>query len=307
MEHSVIEEKDEVILSNLDKIMYPKTSTTKRDIIGYYKSIYPVISTHIKDRPLTLKRYPNGVEEDFFYEKRCPSHKPAWVETVKVYSPKNDTYINFCLVNNQKSLIWLANLASLELHGYLHLASSLDNPYVVVFDLDPGEPADIVQCCEVGLIIKDLLQSLGLQSFPKTSGSKGLQIYLPLNNKAHNFEQSKNFAKSVAKYLENKYPQKVVSNMKKNLRANKILVDWSQNDPHKTTVCPYSLRARQHPSVSTPVSWQEVEAVAKSKNGFSIDFTMQDVLDRVSKIGDIFEPVAKLSQNLPQSYLDFEK
>jgi bifunctional non-homologous end joining protein LigD len=284
-------------VSNLEKVLYPKTGFTKGQVIDYLIKISPVLLPHLKNRPLTLKRYPNGVEQAFFYEKKCPKHRPDWVSTASVWSEGNNANINFCLANDLPSLVWAGNLADLELHTFLSLKPKIHVPTMAVFDLDPGPPATIVQCCQVGLWLKEILDVLKLKCFPKTSGSKGLQIYIPLNTPT-TFDLTKTFAKKMAERLERQHPDLVVSKMAKNLRSGKVFVDWSQNDDHKTTVCVYSLRAKETPTVSTPVSWDEVQNCLKKKRASELVFQSDDVLKRVDKWGDLFEPVLKLKQKL---------
>ena len=286
-------------LSNLDKIFYPKAAFTKAQVIDFYLRIAPVLLPHLRDRPLTLKRYPNGVEGEFFYEKNCPSHRPPWVKTAPVWSDQNQRVMQFCLIQDVATLAWAANLADLEMHVPLHRAKTLERPDSIVFDLDPGAPANLVQCCEVGLILQDMFARLGLQTFAKTSGSKGLQLYLPLNAKV-TYEDTKPFARAVADALAAKRPDLVVSNMKKSLRGGKVLVDWSQNDPHKTTVCVYSLRARERPTVSMPVTWEEVEECLREKDPARLAFETDAALRRAEQKGDLFEPLLSLKQKLPR-------
>jgi bifunctional non-homologous end joining protein LigD len=281
-------------LVNLEKVLYPQAGFTKAQVIDYYVRISGALLPHLRDRPLTLKRYPNGVDQPYFYEKRCPSHRPPWVRTAEADG------IRFCLVNDLASLVWVANLADLELHVPLARARSYDRPDSVVFDLDPGAPADLVQCCEVGLLLRGLFDSLGLACYPKTSGSKGLQVYLPLNTPGVSYDHTKPFARAVAELLERQRPDRIVSNMKKSLRTGKVLVDWSQNDPHKTTVCVYSLRAKERPTVSTPVTWEEVEACAKNGDAASLGFESEDVIRRIEARGDLFAPVLERKQKLPR-------
>jgi bifunctional non-homologous end joining protein LigD len=290
--------KKKLTVSNLEKVLYPKAGFTKGQVIDYYIRIAPVLLPHLKNRPLTLKRYPEGVEGFFFYEKKCPTHRPDWVETTKVSSRRNEGHIDYCVMNDLASLVWVANLADLELHTFLHRAPNIERPTMLTFDLDPGPPADIVLCCEVGVRLQALFEGWGLQSFPKTSGSKGLQIYVPLNTPT-TYEKTKSFAQAIALRLEREMPEKVVSRMQKNLRGGKVLVDWSQNDEHKTTVCVYSLRAKDHPTASTPVTWDEVAATAKKKSPLA--FECAETLARVEKMGDLFAPVLKLKQKLPRS------
>ena len=288
----------QIKLSNLDKVLYPKVGFTKGQVVDYMVRIAPVLLPHLAGRPLTLKRYPEGVEGLFFYEKNCPKHKPDWVKTAKVWSEGNNRFMYYCVADQLPTLVWLANLADLELHTSLSVAPDMHKPTMIAFDLDPGPPASIVQCCQVGLWIKGIFEQLGLRAFAKTSGSKGLQVYVPLNTPV-TYEETKPFAKAVARLLEDRSPDQVVSDMKKSLRANKVFVDWSQNDEHKTTVCVYSLRAKERPTVSTPVTWKEVEACLKKADPELLVFTSDQVLKRVEKMGDLFEPVIKLKQKLP--------
>ena len=284
-------------LSNLEKVLYPEAGFTKRDVIDYYTRIGPVILQHLSGRPLTLKRYPNGVADMHFYEKNCPRSRPEWVHTARVWSEGNHRWMDYCLVENLATLVWAANLASLELHTSLSRYPELPKPSFLVFDLDPGPPASIVECCRVGLWIRDALERLGLRSFAKSSGSKGLQVYCPLNSEA-TYDQTKPFAHELARALEQKHPELVVSDMKKSLREGKVLVDWSQNDVHKTTVCVYSLRARPQPTVSTPVTWEEVGHCLESGDANALTFTSAQVLERVGQHGDVFAPVLTLRQQL---------
>ncbi len=286
-------------LTNLDKVLYPATGFTKGQVVDYYVRIAPVLVPHLAGRPLTMKRYPEGVDHEYFFEKNAPMHRPDWVKTAPVWSEGNHRTINFLLANDLPTLVWIANLASIELHPSLSLATDIATPTMIVFDLDPGPPANIVQCAQVGLWVREIFDHFGLQSFPKTSGSKGMQIYVPLNTKT-SYEQTKSFAHAIARLLEQEHPDLVVSDMKKAVRTNKVFVDWSQNDQHKTTISVYSLRAREHPTVSTPVTWEEVEQALKKKDAARLVFEAKDVLARVEKMGDLFEPVQKLKQKLPQ-------
>jgi len=287
-------------LSNLEKVLYPKAGFTKAQVIDYYLRVSETLLPHLRDRPLTLKRYPNGVDQPFFYEKNCPSHRPSWVKTAAVYSESNRRTMQFCLVNDVATLVWAANLADLELHVPLAKAKAMDRPTQMVFDLDPGEPANLVQCCEVGVVLRGMFDSLGLASFAKTSGSKGLQVYVPLNQAKIPYDDTKSFSRTVAELLEREKPKLVVSNMKKTLRTGKVLVDWSQNDPHKTTVCVYSLRAKDQPTVSMPVTWEEVEACRGHRDPARLTFDSESALQRIGKRGDLFAELLELKQALPQ-------
>src|SRR5208282_165603 len=274
-------------LTNLEKILYPATGFTKGQVIDYYARIAPVLVPHLAGRPLTLKRYPEGVDHPHFFEKNATQYRPEWVKTAPIWSEGNHREMNYILANDLPTLIWVANLASIELHPSLSLAKRMDCPRAMVFDLDLGPAADIVQCCQVGIWLRDIFEHFGLQSFPKTSGSKGLQIYVPLNT-ATSYDSTKPFAHALARLLENEHRDLVVSDMKKELRVGKVFVDWSQNDDHKTTVSVYSLRAREHPTVSTPVKWDEVEQTLKKKDAALLVFEAGQVLDRVQKMGDLF-------------------
>ena len=297
---SVVEiEGKHLSLTNLDKVLYPKTGFTKGQVIDYYARIAPVLVSHLKDHPLTLKRYPGGVDEEYFFEKNATKHRPDWVKTAPIWSEGNQRNVNYILANDLPTLVWMANLAAIELHPSLSLAKDIASPRSMVFDLDPGPPANIVQCCQVGMWLREIFAHFGLQSFPKTSGSKGLQIYVPLNSPT-SYDVTKPFAHALARLLENEHRELVVSDMKKELRVGKIFVDWSQNDQHKTTVSVYSLRAREHPTVSTPVKWEEVGQALKNKDATLLVFEASQVLDRVQKMGDLFEPVLTLKQKLPK-------
>jgi len=286
-------------LTNLDKVLYPATGFTKGQVVDFFVRIAPVLVSHLAGRALTMKRYPEGVDHEYFFEKNAPMHRPDWVKTAPIWSESNHRTIHFILANDLPTLVWIANLASLELHPSLSLATDIQTPTMIVFDLDPGPPANIVQCAQVGLWVREIFDHFGLQSFPKTSGSKGMQIYVPLNSKT-SYEQTKSLAHALARLLEHEHPELVVSDMKKAVRANKVFVDWSQNDEHKTTISVYSLRARERPTVSTPITWDEVEQALKKKDAERLVFEAADVLARVEKMGDLFEPLLRLKQKLPQ-------
>jgi bifunctional non-homologous end joining protein LigD len=285
-------------VSNLDKVLYPEVGFTKAQVIDYYIRVAPVLLPHLKKRPITLKRYPDGVEGFFFYEKQCPSHRPKWVKTAAVPASRESGHIDYCILDDLPALVWAANLADLELHTFLHRAPAIDRPTALAFDLDPGPPADVIDCCRVALWLRSIFDEVGLKSFAKTSGSKGLQMYVPLNT-ATTYDKTKAFAHALAERLEREHPDKIVSRMTKALRKGKVFIDWSQNDEHKTTVNVYSLRARAHPTVSTPLTWKEVEAAAKKGDASRLVFETEDVLRRVEKQGDLFAPVLELKQRLP--------
>jgi len=286
-------------LTNLEKVLYPKAGFTKGQVIDYYARIAPVLVPHLRGKPLTLKRYPNGVDEPYFFEKNATQHRPDWVKTAPIWSEGNHRNVNYILSNDLATLIWVANLAAVELHPSLALAEDIMCPRTVVFDLDPGPPANIVQCCQVAVWLRAVFEHFKLQTFPKTSGSKGLQIYVPLNTKT-SYDETKPFAHSLARLLEDEHRDLVVSDMKKAVRTNKVFVDWSQNDEHKTTISVYSLRAREQPTVSTPVTWEEVERTIRKKNASLLVFESRQVLERVEKGGDLFAPLLNLKQELPK-------
>ncbi|HSZ05401.1 MAG TPA: DNA ligase D [Solirubrobacteraceae bacterium] len=287
----------ELKLSNLDKVLYPQTGFTKGDVIAYYATIAPVLLGHLAERPLTVTRWPDGVEAKSFFQKQAPAHRPEWVRTATVASERKP--IDYTLADDLPTLVWLANLAAIELHVPVARAQAIGRPTAVVFDLDPGAPASIVECCHVGLQLQGMFEHLGLRSFAKTSGSKGLQVYVPLNTADATYERTKPFAKAVAELLESAEPELIVSRMTKARRAGKVLIDWSQNDAKKTTVCAYSLRANEHPTVSTPVDWDEVHAARDSGDATSLAFEATEVLERVAERGDLFAPVLSLVQQLP--------
>jgi bifunctional non-homologous end joining protein LigD len=289
----------ELKLTNLDKVLYPEAGFTKGEVVDYYAKVAPAMVPHLSGRAVTLRRFPEGVDDldAAFFEKRCPKHRPAWVKTTPVSASTGK--IDFCVCDGRPTLVWMAQLAAIELHPSLSLARAPTRPTVLAFDLDPGPPADIVDCCRVGLRLREMFGHFGVESFPKTSGSKGLQVYIPLNAKVH-YETTKPFAKAIAQLLEKQTPDQVVSKMKKVEREGKVFVDWSQNHQRKTTIAVYSLRARERPTVSTPVTWDEVEAVADSGDGSSLVFESHEVLDRIERLGDLFAPVLELQQELPE-------
>jgi bifunctional non-homologous end joining protein LigD len=285
-------------LSNLEKVLYPQAGFTKAQLIDYYVRIALVLLPHLRDRPLTMKRYPDGVDGELFYQKNCPDHRPPWVATARVWSEGNKRWMDYCMVQEVATLVWAANLADIELHTSLSLAKEILRPTMIIFDLDPGEPANIVQCCQAGMWVRDIFAHFGLQAFPKTSGSKGLQVYVPLNTPV-TYDDTKPFAHELAKLLEAQHRGQIVSDMKKALRVGKVFVDWSQNDDHKTTVCVYSVRAKSRPTVSTPVTWKEVEQCWGEKDASTLVFESDQVLKRVERMGDLYEPVLTLKQKLP--------
>ena len=291
--------RKKLTLSNPDKVYWPETGFTKGEMVAYYRAVAPAMVPHLKNRAVTLKRYPEGVDGFSFFEKNCPKGKPEWVRTVDVDRKKDGKTIHYCVGWDEATLVWMANLGSIELHISLSKASKLTQPTAMVYDLDPGAPATIVECCELALEMKKRFADLGLEMFPKTSGSKGLHLYVPLNT-AVTFEKTSAIAHAVALQLEQEMPDLVVSTQKKTEREGKILIDWSQNGPHKTTVSVYSMRAKELPTCSTPVTWREVSACAKKGDPEVLRFTADEVVARVKKKGDLFEPVLSLKQKLPK-------
>lgn len=282
-------------LSNLAKVLYPTVGFTKGDVIDYYVRVAPVLLTHLAGRGVTLRRFPDGVEADGFFEKRCPSHRPSWVAVAPGPGDRRGG-VDYCLLDDVAAVAWAANLAALELHTPMARAIDIETPTMVVFDLDPGPPAALAACAEVALQLREVFEGLDLRLWPKTSGSKGLQVYLPLNTPTDH-EAVGTFALAVAQLLEKRAPSLVISTMRRDRRQGKVLVDWSQNSRHKTTVCAYSLRARPTPTVSTPVTWDEVAAAAE---GAPLSFEATDVLARVAEHGDLFAPTATVRQEIPR-------
>lgn len=285
-------------LSNLDKVLWPATGFTKAQMIDYYTRVAEVMVPHLEGRAVTLKRYPDGVDGEYFFEKQCPDYHPDWVETMTMPSRNVRQRVDFCVVNDASTLVWLANLAAIELHILLSRDGEFDRPTTVAFDLDPGPPADILDAAWAAERLRELLADMELQAFPKVSGGKGVHVYVPLNTPV-SFEQTKMFAKAMARLLERRYAERVTSVMRKDARGGKVFVDWSQNDPHKTTVCVYSLRARERPLVSMPVEWEELADARERKQASDIQFEAWEVLERLKDRGDLFKPVLELEQRLP--------
>jgi bifunctional non-homologous end joining protein LigD len=291
----------ELKLTNVEKVLYPQSGFTKGEMIDYYVKVAPAMIPHLSGRAVTLRRFPEGVEDldAAFFEKRCPKHRPKWVKTATVEAGPRAGKIDFCVCDGLPTLVWMAQLATVEFHPSLSKARAPKRPTVLAFDLDPGPPADIVDCCRVAIRLRDLFAHFDVQCFPKTSGSKGMQVYVPLNNKKVNYEKTKPMAKAIAQLLEKQTPDKVVSKMKKVERENKVFVDWSQNHERKTTIAVYSLRARERQTASTPITWDEVADVADSGDKSKLVFESDMVLERIEKHGDLFAPVLELEQELP--------
>ncbi len=292
----------ELKLTNLDKVLYPETGFTKGEVVDYYAKVAPAIVPHLAGRALTLRRFPEGVDDTdaAFFEKRCPKHRPEWVKTTRVLAGPRAGYIDYCVCADKATLIWMAQLAAIELHPSLSLGSKHEQPTVLAFDLDPGPPAEVLACARVALRLREVFDHVGLESFVKTSGSKGLQLYVPLNTRT-SYEETRPFAQAIAQLLAKQTPEEVIAKMgKKTLRKGKVLIDWYQNNERKTTISVYSLRARERPTVSTPVTWDEVERAVEKEDASSLVFEAADVLERVERHGDLFAPVLELKQKLPE-------
>jgi bifunctional non-homologous end joining protein LigD len=279
-------------LSNLDKELWPGTGFTKGAMIDYYARVAPVLLPHLAGRPITLRRFPNGVAGASFFEKNCPGHRPPWVETVTMGD------VGYCRVEEEATLVWLANLAAIELHPTLARWPHLEQPTTVVFDLDPGAPADVVTCARVALLLRQALGSIGLEAWAKTSGSKGLQVYVPLNHEV-GYQATKPWSQALAQILERSHPDLIVTTQDRSARAGKVLIDWSQNTASKTTVAVYSLRARPRPTASTPLTWDEVDDAAGSGEATTLVFESDRVLERIETRGDLMAPVLEVEQELP--------
>jgi bifunctional non-homologous end joining protein LigD len=291
-----------VQVSNPDKVLYPAVGFTKTDVVSYYLRVASFLLPHLRHRPVSFKRYPDGVGRPAFWEKDAPSYAPAWVKTFPVPRAGGGRPIRYVLVNDRRTLAWCANLAALEVHPFLHRVPRIDRPTAIVFDLDPGEGADIFRCAEVALGLREKLERLALQAFPKVSGSKGLQIYVPLNTAA-TYDLTQPFARTLAELLAKEHPHLVIAEMARAQRKGKVFIDWSQNAPHKTTVAVYSLRAkRERPYVSMPVSWPELERALAAKDRSLLEFEPKAALARLDKVADLFAPVLKLEQRLPAAF-----
>jgi bifunctional non-homologous end joining protein LigD len=292
----------ELKLTNLDKVLYPKAGFTKGEVVDYYAKVAPTIVPHLAGRALTLRRFPEGVDdsEAAFFEKRCPKHRPEWVKTTRVLAGPNAGYIDYCVCEDRPTLVWMAQLAAIELHPSLSLGKKHEQPTVLAFDLDPGPPAEVLACSHVALRLREVFGQVGLECFVKTSGSKGLQVYVPLNAKI-TYNETRPFAQAIAQLLAKQTPDEVIAKMgKKTLRKGKVLIDWYQNNERKTTIAVYSLRARERPTVSTPLSWDEVERAVEKDDADSLVFEASDVLKRIEQHGDLFAPVLELKQKLPE-------
>jgi bifunctional non-homologous end joining protein LigD len=291
-----------VKVTHLDKVLFPEAGFTKGQVIDYYIRISPFLLPHLKNRPVTLKRFPEGIHGEHFYEKNAPAHIPPWLRTAKVWRASGESQINYVLLNDAPSLVWSANMANIELHTFLARTPKIEQPTMLVFDLDPGPPAGVLECAEVALWLRDMVTRLGLHCFVKSSGSKGLHCALPLNGPV-TYAKTQPLAHALAQLLERQHPERVVSDMAKNLREGKVFIDWSQNSNYKTTVCVYSLRAKgEEPFVSMPLEWAEVEQALQARNEAAFFVGPDDAIRRCEKAGDLFAPLLKLKQRLPPDW-----
>ena len=296
----------DVSLSNLDKVMYPEGGFTKGQVIDYYTRVARYILPHLKDRPITLKRFPDGINGEYFYEKNAPSFTPKWIKTYPIPRISEKSIINYILINDLPTLVWSANMANLEIHPFLAKAPNVDVPTMVVFDLDPGEETTILKSCEAAFLVKAVLDKLKLKSLVKVSGSKGIHLHVPLNTRV-TYEMTQSFARSIAQFLERKHPDLIVSEMAKVKRKGKVFVDWSQNSEHKSTVAVYSLRAKgERPFVAMPVTWNELKKAVKKDDASSLFFEPEAALRRLKKTGDLFAPALRPKQRLPKAFLELE-
>jgi bifunctional non-homologous end joining protein LigD len=284
-------------IRNLDRVVFPRAGTTKADILAYYVRVADAMLAHLRGRPLHMHRYPEGVEGPRFWQKACPEHRPGWVETARVWSRDKQADIEFCVVDELATLVWAVNIGSLELHTSLHTRDAPHRPTVLAFDLDPGDGAGVLECGEVALRLRDVLAGIGLRGVVKTSGSKGLQVYVPLNTDV-TYDVTKPLARHIAELLERERPQRVTSRMGRHLRSGRVLVDWGQNTEHKSMVCAYSVRARERPTVSTPVTWEEVDAAVATRDPTELVFELDEVVRRLDRHGDLFADVLTVEQRL---------
>jgi bifunctional non-homologous end joining protein LigD len=296
----------DVTLSNLDKVMYPEVGFTKGQVIDYYTRVARYILPHLKNRPITMKRFPDGIAGEYFYEKDAPSFTPKWVKIFPIPRSSEKSMINYILINDLPTLVWSANLANLEIHPFLARAPEVAIPTMMVFDLDPGEKASILQSCEVAFLVKALLDKMKLKSLVKVSGSKGIHLHVPLNTRV-SYAMTQSLAQSIAQFLEHEHPDLIVSGMAKAKREGKVFIDWSQNSEHKSTVSVYSLRAKSgRPLVAMPVTWSELKRAVKQGDASLLFFEPEAALKRAKKKGDLFAPALKLRQKLPKPFLEFE-
>jgi bifunctional non-homologous end joining protein LigD len=278
-----------VEISNRDKVFWPASGFTKGELVDYYAAVATFMVPHLTGRPITLRRWPNGVEGQTFFQKNAPKHRPEWMGTVRLGD------VDYLRIDEPAALVWAANSAAIEIHPGLAPAPNLDQPSALVLDLDPGEGSDMITCCQVALILKDYLQRAELEVWPKTSGSKGLQLYVPLND-GTTYDATRAFAENLARVAETEHPDLIISTIEKVRRRKKVLIDWAQNAPSRTTVAVYSVRARSLPTVSTPVTWDEV---ASAETAADLSFDTGAALDRIDRFGDLMAPVLTTRQSLP--------
>ncbi|MHB8995214.1 MAG: non-homologous end-joining DNA ligase [Armatimonadota bacterium] len=288
-----------VRLSNLDKVLYPKTGFTKGQVIDYYVKIADTVLPHVRNRAMTMARYPDGVEGPMFYQKRCPDKRPDFMRLTHVWSETTHRNLSYCVIDDAASLAWLVNLAAIELHPFLATADDVLTPTLMTFDLDPGPGMTLVDCAKVAVQLRHLLRQAGMESFPKSSGKKGMHLNVPINTPC-SYDETKGFSRALAQLLERYHPDRITSNMRKTEREGRVFVDWSQNDEHKSTVCVYSLRVFERPRVSTPLTWEEVETAIEREDPGSLVFEAEQVLERVEKLGDLYEPVVTMKQTVPE-------
>lgn len=288
-----------VELTHLDKVLYEASGFTKAQMLDYYSRIADVMIPHIRDRAVTLKRYPHGAGGQFFFEKNCPDYRPKWMKTVDIYSASSEREVNYCVINDRASLIWLANQSTIEFHAPMALRRSVDRPRAIVFDLDPGPGMTSIECAEIALVLRERLAADDLQSFPKSSGSKGVHVLVPLNRARMTFDRTKRYARKIADELARERDD-VVAKMSKALRKDHVFIDWSQNSTHKTTAAVYTLRSAAQPTVSAPLTWGELEKSVDTGNSELLLCTTDDVLERVKDVGDLFADVLSLEQALPR-------
>lgn len=270
-------------------MFWPANGFTKGELVAYYEAVAPVMVPHLTGRPITLRRWPDGVEGQTFFQKRAPKHRPAWMDTVRLGE------VDYLRVDEPAALAWAANSGAIEVHPGLARSPQLDLPTALVLDLDPGEGCDVITCCRLALLLRQYLEGAGLEAWPKTSGSKGLQMYVPLNSSTP-FADSRSFAEALARVAESEHPDLVTSTVKRSERRKKVLIDWAQNAPARTTVAAYSVRARVTPTVSTPLTWDEVESAESVED---LTFDPAAVLERVGRQGDLMAPVLSQQQSLP--------
>jgi bifunctional non-homologous end joining protein LigD len=282
------------------RVLFPKAGFTTNDLVSVYEQLAPVLLTHLAARPLTLKRFPADIHGEAFWEKDAPNFTPEWIHRLPVPRKHENTVIHYISLPDLKSLRWAASIGCIELHSFLHHYPYITSPTVIAVDLDPGPGTNLIDCCAVALEVRDWFRRWKVQCFPKTSGSKGIQVYVPLNTPT-SYEATQAVARRVAEDLAQRRPDKIIAEMARAERSRKVFIDWSQNAEHKTTVSVYSVRAKQEaPFVSVPITWKEIQQVFKSKRPDQLVFTPKKAIDRIGELGDIFAPVLTLQQQIPK-------